>query len=378
MSENNETGKNLLRNVFDALPDRIYVKDRDGRLEAVNVKGMELFAGKAAEDVIGKTFSELLPGPPGRQMDEDDRKVMETGIPVYRQERTSETSRGKETLLFTKIPLRDTNGMVIGLVDISRPKPASGESHGPDKAESSPEFAVRPQSVFLSAMSHELRNPLNSIIAASDILLRKFFGDLNDQQEEYIKDIRGGSEHLLSLIDDILDISQMEAGYSPLKLSKVNLHTLVENCLTIIRERTIVKHIELSCTMADNVYSITADERKLKQVIYNLLTNAVKFTPDGGRMGIEVGRDESYLRVCVWDTGIGIAENDIETIFGDFVQGEESAPHKYGGVGLGLSIVKRFIDQHGGRVWVESEKGKGSRFSFILPFAQADDSAVHP
>ena len=264
--------------------------------------------------------------------------------------------------------------------------------------------ANQAKSAFLANMSHELRTPLNSVIGMSDILMEKYFGDLTPQQEDYIKDIRESGHHLLSLINDILDLSKIEAGHSPLELSKVDLKPLLENSLTIVRERAMKHGIALSCEATDSLPEIVADERKVKQAVFNLLSNAVKFTPDGGKVGIKakrsggaeeqsvgsmgsmgstvasptphtphtphtpVGGDgPGEVEVCVWDTGIGIAPEDQGRVFGEFVQAEASLTKKYEGTGLGLALVKRFVEQHGGRVWLESEVDKGSRFYFTLP-----------
>ena len=256
--------------------------------------------------------------------------------------------------------------------------------------------ANQAKSAFLANMSHELRTPLNSVIGMSDILMEKYFGDLTPQQEDYLKDIRESGQHLLSLINDVLDLSKVEAGHSPLELSKVDIKPLLENSLTIVRERAMKHGIALSCEAPEDLPEIVADERKVKQAVFNLLSNAVKFTPDGGRVGIEArlvhGRSETekrrngetekssspvprfpdspapgWVEVVVVDTGIGIGPEDQGRVFGEFVQAEASLTKQYEGTGLGLALVKRFVEQHGGRVWLESEVGKGSKFYFTLP-----------
>ncbi|GEM_PF-6046263 len=267
------------------------------------------------------------------------------------------------------------------------------------KANREVQQANQAKSAFLANMSHELRTPLNSVIGMSDILMEKYFGDLTPKQVDYIKDIRESGQHLLSLINDILDLSKVEAGHSPLELSTVDLKPLLENSLTIVRERALKHGIALSCEVEDGLPEIVADERKVKQIVFNLLSNAVKFTPDGGRVGIRArlvhGQSETgkrrngetergerggspiprlpaspalgWVEVVVVDTGIGIAPEDQEKVFGEFVQAEASLTKQYEGTGLGLALVKRFVEQHGGRVWLESEVGKGSRFYFTFP-----------
>ena len=359
----------LLKMVIDTVAEGIFVKDRKARYILVNRSGLELFHKLHEKDIIGKTIAELIPDDYARQLFEEDIEILRTGKPVHAQERVLDTPGGKEIRLITKIPLRDCDGSVTGLVEITRDISTMRKyEEALKQAKDDAEVAHMSRLAFLSNMSNELRSPLTSVIAMSDILLRKFFGDLNDQQEEYIKDIKASGEHLLSLIDDVLDLSEIESGNSPLKLSKVNLPDLLENCLEIIRGRAVKYQIELSSRISSDVYTITVDERKVKQVVCHLLSNAVKFTPDGGRVGIEADRLEHGLRVCVWDTGIGISGEDAEKIFIEFVQADTSSSKKNEGAGLGLTLVKRFIEQHGGRVWLESEPGKGSRFYFVLPF----------
>jgi signal transduction histidine kinase len=223
------------------------------------------------------------------------------------------------------------------------------------------------KSAFLANMSHELRTPLNSVIAMSDILLEKYFGELTERQEEYIRSVRESGDHLLSLINDVLDLSKVEAGHSPLEPSQVDLANLLGGSLAIVRERAHNHGIILTCEAPDGLPTISADERKVKQIVFNLLSNAVKFTPDGGRVGIEAVAKENEVWVCVWDTGIGIAEEDQEKVFEQFEQAESSMTRRFEGTGLGLALVKRFVEQHGGRVWLESEPDRGSRFYFALP-----------
>ena len=237
------------------------------------------------------------------------------------------------------------------------------------------EQANKAKSAFLANMSHELRTPLNSVIAMSDILLEKYFGDLTQQQEDYAKDIRESGQLLLSLINDILDLSKVEAGHSPLELSEVDLKNLLEGSLTVVRERALKHGISLSCEVAEDLPTISGDGRKLKQAIYNLLSNAVKFTPDQGKVGVDARLDDDRIRVCVWDTGIGIPPEDQEKVFGEFEQSDISLTRKYEGTGLGLALVKRFVEQHGGGIWLESKVGEGSRFCFTLPLKPPEEQA---
>jgi len=230
------------------------------------------------------------------------------------------------------------------------------------------EVASRHKSEFLANMSHELRTPLNAIIGFSEVLLEGIFGGVNDKQREYLQDVLGSGQHLLSLINDILDLSKIEAGRMELDVSTFSFRDALESGLTIVRERAARHSIELNAVIASDVGTLEADERKVKQIFYNLLTNAVKFTPDGGRVDVTARSENGDVRVDVRDNGIGIAEADQVRIFEEFRQvGRERSRE---GTGLGLTLTKRFVELHGGRIWLESAQGKGSTFAFTLPLRQ--------
>jgi signal transduction histidine kinase len=228
------------------------------------------------------------------------------------------------------------------------------------------EVASRHKSEFLANMSHELRTPLNAIIGFSEVLQERMFGELNHKQEEYLGDILDSGRHLLSLINDILDLSKVEAGRMELEVGTFSLREALENGLTMLRERAGRHGIALSLDLDPGLDLIEADERKVKQVVFNLLSNAVKFTPDGGRVTVTARRVDADVQIAVADTGVGISPEDQEHIFEEFRQvGLGTA--KGEGTGLGLTLAKRFVELHGGRIWVESDLGKGSTFTFSLP-----------
>jgi signal transduction histidine kinase len=226
------------------------------------------------------------------------------------------------------------------------------------------------KSQFLANMSHELRTPLNSILGFSEVLQDKMFGQLNEKQEEYVNYISESGQHLLSLINDILDLSKIEAGRMEMELTEVRIGDLLRDSLTMVKEKAFKHGIELDLKLEDEIPESHADERKLKQIVFNLLSNAVKFTPYGGKVGIEAVKEEGDIRVTVWDTGIGIKEEDRGKLFKEFEQLDSGVDKRYQGTGLGLALSKRLVEMHGGRIWVESEAGKGSRFSFTLPTVQ--------
>ena len=242
--------------------------------------------------------------------------------------------------------------------------------------------ASKAKSEFLANMSHELRTPLNHVIGFTELVLSKNFGDLNDTQEEFLNDVHGSSHHLLSLINDILDISKVEAGKLELQPSNVNLPDLLENCLIMIKEKALSHSIETVVNANGTPDEIVADERKLKQIMYNLLSNAAKFTPDGGKISVSAQKyrpksedginsdsnSKEAIKISVSDTGIGIRHNDLNRVFNPFEQLDSSASRRFQGTGLGLSLTKQLVELHGGKIWAESKgENKGATFSFIIP-----------
>jgi signal transduction histidine kinase len=237
------------------------------------------------------------------------------------------------------------------------------------------EVASQHKSEFLANMSHELRTPLNAIIGFSEVLYERMFGEINDKQAEYLADILESGRHLLSLINDILDLSKIEAGRMELDPTEFSLPAAIDNTLTLVRERAHRRAIELERKIDEGVGSICADERKVKQVILNLLSNALKFTPEGGRVAVRARAYDGWAEVSVSDTGVGIAAEDQPTVFDEFRQ-VGSAAKKVEGTGLGLAISRKFIELHGGRIWVTSTLGAGSTFAFTLPSRNATDASA--
>jgi signal transduction histidine kinase/putative methionine-R-sulfoxide reductase with GAF domain len=228
------------------------------------------------------------------------------------------------------------------------------------------EVASQHKSEFLANMSHELRTPLNAVIGFSEVLAERMFGDLNEKQEEYLRDIHASGQHLLSLINDILDLSKIEAGRMVLELTDFDLPTAIENALTLVRERAGRRGIALQQAVDQGLGAIRGDERKVKQVLLNLLSNALKFTPEGGRVEVRAGAVDGMAEISVADTGVGIAPEDQDAVFEEFRQ-VGTADKKVEGTGLGLTLSRKFIELHGGTIWVQSEVGRGSTFTFTLP-----------
>jgi len=265
------------------------------------------------------------------------------------------------------------------------------------------EVANRAKSGFLANMSHELRTPLNHILGFTELVLDKHFGDLNPTQEEYLQDVHHSSRHLLSLINDILDLSKIEAGKIELHRSPVSLPEILKKSLTVIQEKAMRRQVQLSVEFDGISEPVSADERKLRQVLYNLLANAVKFTLPGGEvhltaakidqdrlrdqlrgsafpaMADELKDSREWVRVCVRDTGIGLARENFEMIFKPFEQVDGPSGGPYEGTGLGLSLAKSLVELHEGKIWVESEgRGKGSRFYFAFPVVPCPSPSPAP
>ncbi len=275
------------------------------------------------------------------------------------------------------------------------------EKEIPVEAKKSAESDNNASMEFLANMSHEFRTPLNHISGFTELVVDQKFGELNDIQKEYLNDALQSSKYLLALINDVLDLQGAETGKQELEISEIDIHTLLENSLTMIRERALNHGIQISKNISIVSKTIRADQRKLQQVLYNLLSNAAKFTPDGGSVTVSaqwvernyrrVSRNggaevlgiipnpeqietpagieyRKYLEFVVADTGIGIKPVDRERIFNRFEQADGSSQKKFQGAGLGLSLSKSYVELHGGRIWVESEgEGKGSTFRFIIP-----------
>jgi signal transduction histidine kinase len=250
--------------------------------------------------------------------------------------------------------------------------------------------ANQAKSEFLANMSHELRTPLNHIIGFTEMVVDHKFGELNQKQNKYLTNVLQSGQHLLSLINDILDLSKVEAGRLELEITEVNLKILLQNSLIMIREKALKHNIDVSLQLDGIPNIIRGDERKLKQILYNLLSNAVKFTPDGGKIDLSTKKVtrydlqlqglalattpnlspdvENFINISVSDTGIGIKPEDLVRIFNPFEQAENTVSRRYKGTGLGLSLTKNLVELHGGLIWTESEgENKGSKFSFAIP-----------
>jgi signal transduction histidine kinase len=233
------------------------------------------------------------------------------------------------------------------------------------------EAASKHKSEFLANMSHELRTPLNAIIGFSQVLREGISGEINAKQEEYLEDILTSANHLLALINDVLDLSKVEAGQVELQIAPFSLQEALERGVSMVRERATQDGVQVTLHANGNLDVVVGDERRIRQVIFNLLSNAVKFAPAGGQVDVKATQSNGEVTVSVADTGPGIAAQDLDRIFEEFQQTDVGASQAEG-TGLGLALSKRFVEMHGGRIWCDSELGRGSTFRFTLPLRTAE------
>jgi signal transduction histidine kinase len=225
-------------------------------------------------------------------------------------------------------------------------------------------------------MSHELRTPLNAVIGFSEVLGEQMFGALNEKQSEYVDDIHTSGRHLLSLINDILDLSKVEAGRMELDVASFNIREALGNALMLVSERAQRRGIALESEIDESLADMNGDERKFKQILLNLLSNAIKFTPEGGRVTLSARAADASVVIAVRDTGVGICAEDQERIFEEFRQVGTDYARKVEGTGLGLTLTRRFVELHGGEIVVESEPGAGSEFRITLPLEPPESAAA--
>jgi len=356
------------RSIFESFRDVYYQTDQEGRVVLIS-PSVYATAGYDLQDVIGHPLSDFLANPSGRlgleQVLKEHGAVTDYELKLKAKDgRIIETSANSSLILDENGRIQGTEGV---LRDITARKQVEKQL---ETAKETAESANRAKSGFLANMSHELRTPLNAIIGFSEVLADQFFGPLNKKQMEYISDIMDSGKHLLSLINDILDLSKIEVGKFEPEFSEVRIGELLGNCLSMVRQKCLKHQIKLDLCLSPEIekLEIRADERRLKQVMLNLLSNAAKFTPDGGRIEVGAQKNGEGLLISVADTGIGIAAEHQPKIFDPFYQVQSGMRNKTPGAGLGLNLSKQIVDMHGGRIWVESEGiGKGSRFTFLLP-----------
>ena len=396
-----ETANAELKKLFNAIEqaaESIVITDKSGIIQYVN-PAFSAVSGYVKEEALGKNPILLNSGknPPG--LFKGMWKIILSGNiwkgTIINRKKTGELYYEEMTVA----PVLNEQGNITNFIAIKNDVTDRIRSEEEIKQKNSEleearliaESANRAKSEFLANMSHELRTPLNAIMGFSEVLLNNMAGPVADNQKEFINDILESGKHLLSLINDILDLSKIEAGKMELDLSEVSINELIEGSLYMIREKAIQHRIHLQTDMQDDMGLVTADERKIKQVLFNLLGNAIKFTPDSGtitvrarrvmegtvpdlrteRSGVvESGLSPDTIEISVEDTGIGISPEDQKRLFQPFQQLETTLLKKYAGTGLGLNLCKKFVELHGGEIRVESKEGKGSSFIFTIPDRQ--------
>lgn len=379
--------------ILAAAVDAIIIIDAKGTIESLNTATETLF-GYAASEMVGQNVKMLMPAPYKAEHDGYLKNYTTTGVKKIigiGREVVGLRKNGNTFPMDLAVSEVQTGGrrLFTGIVrDITDRK---NYERTLQEKNIELEHASRMKSEFLATMSHELRTPLNAIIGFSEALKDGFMGRTTDMQHEYINDIFTSGQHLLSLINDILDLSKVEAGMMTLDLEEIDLNSLLSNSLSIIREKAGAHRITLELEQPENLGAILVDVRKTKQILYNLLSNAVKFSSDGSRIVLRARRVsrnivgtlvgawpahafplaeseyEDFLEVCISDTGIGISQADMKKLFLAFSQIDSSLARKFEGTGLGLAMVKQLAELHGGTVAVASEEGQGACFAAWLP-----------
>ena len=365
----------FLSSVVENIPHMIFVKDAEElRFVRVNRAGEELL-GLKRDQMIGKSDRDFFPNEEAEWFIAQDKVVLENRRIANIPEEPIQSPLGTRILHTKKIPIVGDDGQpqyLLGISeDITETKQAEAELQ---RAKDTAEAASRAKSEFLANMSHELRTPLNAIIGFSEVLEDQTFGELNTRQLKYVSNILTSGRHLLQLINDILDIAKIEAGRLTLDRSPFPVETALNDVVAIVRALTNKKSIDLTIEVAPDLPSLHADQPKFKQIMYNLMSNAIKFTPNEGRVAVSAFLYDASpipsVCIAVSDSGIGIKPEDQTRVFGEFEQVDSSYSRQQQGTGLGLALTKNLIELHGGRIWVESEgiEGKGTTFSFVLPF----------
>ncbi len=362
-----------LRQMFESVSDGLAVTDLNGVIVDVNDRLLEMHGFGSRDEVLGKHASKLTAPFDRERTMVNIQKTLDEGFPMSIESTLLRADGSGFPAELSMSVLKDASGNPIGSITIGRDitERKRAEQELIEKT-NEVEKANRLKSEFLASMSHELRTPLNVIIGFSELMMDEVPGEINEEQRQCLNDILNSSNHLLNLINEVLDLSKIESGKVKLKLENVALTEIIE-CLTktMVPILTIRKQ-SLDVELEERLPPVHANKAKLKQVLLNLLSNAAKFTPDGGKLKIEAVREGDWCRVSVVDNGIGIKKEDQERIFEPFSQLDITPAKDKGGAGLGLTIVKKIIEKHGGRIWVESKYGKGSRFTFTLPIVQQD------
>jgi PAS domain S-box-containing protein len=367
------------RDLLEAAPDGIIEVDREGRILTLNVV-MEKMFGYRREELLGQSIEILVPEDQrtphtahrGFYWNHPVTRPMGSGLSLHGRRKDGSSFPVEISLS----PVVSDDGFCVMAIirDITERKQSEERLQALQKQYTGElelrnreiEQANRLKSEFLANMSHELRTPLHTVIGFAELLAEETKGPLNSSQKRFVNHIHKDAQHLLALINEILDLSKIEAGRLQLQREALDLGSVLEEALSSIRPQAAAKSIEIESNIPLLV-SVDGDRMRVKQILFNLLSNAVKFTPEGGHIRVAVTSSEGFAQVSVSDTGIGIPASEHDSIFDKFHQVGESTSGVREGTGLGLPITKRLVEEHGGQIWLESEPGKGSRFTFILP-----------
>jgi len=364
-----ERKRQYYESLFEASPTAIVTVRLDGTVASWNPAAEQLF-GYTRDEVIGRQLDELVAAREdllreARQRSELDAVGKMPGAALTQRTR-KDGSLVDVTIDSAPIVVADEQvGYWALYSDVSELQQRTREL---DDKSRQLEVASEHKSQFLANMSHELRTPLNAIIGFSEVLREQMFGELNERQLAYVDDVLEAGRHLLSLINDVLDLAKIEAGRMELELSQVEISNVLRGAVSMNSERASRGGIELSLQTEPEEITVTADERRVRQVVFNLLSNAVKFTPENGRVEVSAQIDDGQVEIAVADTGPGIPAEDLDTIFEEFEQTTDGKQAE--GTGLGLPLSRKLVELHGGRLWVDSQPGHGSTFRFTLPVQQ--------
>lgn len=356
--------------ILEMVGDGVVTIDRVGIVESFNPAAEKIF-GFTAREVIGQNIKMLMPEPYQSEHDgyikrytgSGDPRVIGIGREVVGQRKNGEAF--PMALVVSEVSLHGENMFVGTVRDITRHKQYEERIQ---RSKEMAELATQAKSEFLANMSHELRTPLNAIIGFSDFLMSMSADERGSQGNlEYLQYINSSGLHLLELINDILDLSKIEAGKMEISEDDFDIRALIQTSIELVRQRAEEKHIELIVDIAEEVRGLHADERRVRQILLNLLSNATKFTPDKGRVEVRCGYDDGGLSICVRDTGIGMKPEDIELALEAFGQIDSSLARKYEGTGLGLPLVKELMEAHCGSLQIESEPGQGTSATIHFP-----------
>ena len=357
------TAKEEWEDTFNAITEIIFIHNSDDKIIRAN-KAYDQISGVSPAEYVGRHYWEIFPKSSGTG--ELCRKSAVSGKPGL--EEIEIDSIGK-TFSVRMYPKFDEEGKYLYSAHVMQDITESKKVVEAEIMKETAEAANKAKSDFLANMSHELRTPLNAIIGFSELMSTGLGGPLTDQQKEYVADIFTSGQHLLSLINDILDLSKVEAGKMELQMSEFSIKKLLENSISLFKEKAYKQSLQMTFEIAEGLDTMTGDERKIRQVLFNLVSNATKFTPDGGKIHTvaALADDKDFLEFSVLDTGIGISREDQKKLFTPFQQVDVRLTREYKGTGLGLSLCKKLVELHGGRIWIESEADKGSRFIFVIP-----------